>query len=307
MNNSHRILYLSIIFTTGFCSLGYQVIWQRYLSVLVGSHARSATIIVSVFLLGLALGYYIFGLVAEKIKERYLLLKIYGFVELATGFYAAIFPSLFKLFFNSSISQTNSFWIHLLLAALLLIPATFLMGATIPIMTTVLPEKKENINLLHSRIYGLNTLGSFLGTLFAGLYLISKLGNDLSLILLAILNVFVSLFYIKNNLSGLVHEKQKPEVLSHKFDQRLLYTLGFVTGLTSLALEILWFRILGLTIGNSFIIFPFVLSVFVLMIGLGSLTLKNINLRTFQISIGMLADFFLFNFFDSSLSSLVYK
>ena len=275
-------LYLSIIFTTGFCSLGYQVIWQRYLSVLVGSHARSSTIIISVFLLGLALGYYVFGRLSEKVKDRYILLKIYGFIELATGFYAVIFPYFFKFFLYSPISHTNNFWVHLLLAGILLIPATFLMGATVPIMTTVLPENKENINLIHSRIYGLNTLGAFLGTLFAGLYIIPHLGYDMSLILLGALNILVSLFYIKNGLSGPSYEKQKPEVISHNFNQRLLYVLGFIAGLTCLALEVLWFRILGLTMGNSFVIFPFVLSIFVLMIGLGSLTLKKLSVRTFQ-------------------------
>ena len=127
LRNFHHKLYLSVIFTTGFCSLGYQVIWQRYLSVLVGSHARSATIIISVFLLGLALGYYVFGRVSEKIKDRYLLLKIYGFTELATGAYAALFPLLFKFLLDSPLSHTNNFWMHLGFSGLLLIPVTFLM------------------------------------------------------------------------------------------------------------------------------------------------------------------------------------
>ena len=60
----------------------------------------------------------------------------------------------------------------------------------------------------------------------------------MSLLLLGFLNVLVSLFYIKNNLSGPSYEKQKPEVLSH--NSKLLYALGFVSGLTGLALEILW-------------------------------------------------------------------
>ena len=301
------ILYLSIIFTTGLCSLGYQVIWQRYLSVLVGSHARSATIIVSVFLLGLALGYYVFGLLAERIKKRQQLLKTYGFVELATGFYAGIFPFIFAFFLESSISQTNNFWIHLFLAAVLLMPATFLMGATIPIMTTVLPESDENVALMHSRIYGLNTLGSFVGTLICGLYLITELGNALSLSLLALLNVFVSLFYIKNNLTGLVHQKKQPETLSHPFNQNLLYALAFVAGMTCLSLEILWFRILGLTIGNSFIVFPFILSIFVLMIGLGPLTLKRMDIKSFQKSFRYALIILLIDLFNHSLSSITYK
>ena len=100
---------------------------------LVGSQARSSTIIISVFLLGLALGYYAFGRWAERVKDRYILLKIYGFVEIFTGLYALIFPMLFHFFLESSISQTNNFWIHLLLAGLLLIPATFLMELRFPL------------------------------------------------------------------------------------------------------------------------------------------------------------------------------
>ena len=286
MKKPKHLLYLSVVFTTGFCSLGYQVLWQRYLSVLLGHHARSTAIIVSVFLFGLAVGYYVFGLLAKKIKGRQKLLKAYGFIELATGFYAGIFPSVFQFFLDSSLAQTNNFWPHLFLAAVLLMPATFLMGATIPIMTTVLPEKEDDVNLLHSRIYGYNTLGSFFGTLVCGLYLITKLGNNLSIILLAFINVAASLFYIKNNLKGLSHEEKKPEVLSHPFNQKLLYGLGFVAGMTCLSLEILWFRILGLTIGSSFVVFPFVLSIFVLMIGLGPLTLKKMTLESFQKSLG---------------------
>ena len=279
---NHKLLYLSIIFTTGFCSLGYQVIWQKYLSVLVGSHARSSAIVVSVFLLGLALGYYVFGRLTEKIKDRNLLLKAYGFVEIFTGLYAVLFPKIFQLLLDSSISQTNHFGVHLFVSSLLLVLPTFLMGATVPIMTTVLPEDKENVSLIHSRIYGLNTLGAFLGVILTGLFLIPSLGFELSLIILGGINILVSLFYIKNSLSGASYEKETPETLEHPFNEKLLYALGFAAGFTSLSLEILWFRILGLTIGNSFLVFPFVLSIFVLMIGLGSLTLKTLNLKAFQ-------------------------
>ena len=148
---------LFIVMATGFCSLGYQVVWQRYLAVLVGSQARSSTIIVAIFLLGLALGYALFGVISKRIKSRNFLLKIYGFVELATGSYAVLFPSLFHALFVSSFSETNHFFVHILLTGLLLSPATILMGATIPVMTTVLPERDEDVNFIHSRIYALNT------------------------------------------------------------------------------------------------------------------------------------------------------
>ena len=72
--------YLATILT-GFSALCAQVVWQRYLAILVGSEARSLTLVVAVFLCGLALGYYVFGFITERKKwPRHLLLKIFVFI-----------------------------------------------------------------------------------------------------------------------------------------------------------------------------------------------------------------------------------
>ena len=205
--------FLIIVFITGFCSLGYQVVWQKYLAVLLGGQARSLTIIVAVFLLGLAIGYYLFGQLTKKIPERRKLLKIYGFIELATGAYAILFPHIFQFIFNSPLSHSNNFLLHILLSILLLFPSTILMGATVPVMTTVLPKSDENIDLVHSQIYGMNTLGAFLGTLPVGLWILPQFGYELSLAILGMLNVLVSLFYIKNNLNPVIATKESISII----------------------------------------------------------------------------------------------
>ncbi len=41
---------------TGMTGLVYQVVWQKYLSVVVGSETRSVSLVVAVFLAGLAAG-----------------------------------------------------------------------------------------------------------------------------------------------------------------------------------------------------------------------------------------------------------
>lgn len=101
------ILYICI-FTTGLVSLIYQVIWQRYLAILLGSEAKSASLVVAVFLFGLALGYYLFGRLTEKIDDRSRLLKIYGWIEIITAAYAIIFPSLFIPLMDLSFSGPNN-------------------------------------------------------------------------------------------------------------------------------------------------------------------------------------------------------
>ena len=268
-------LYSAVILTTGFCSLGYQVVWQRYISVLIGSEARSSTIIVAVFLTGLSIGYYYFGKLSEKITSRHKLLKTYGVVELITATYVILFPSFFEYLLNHDVSMSHQMIVHILLVSLLILFPTILMGATIPVMTAVLPDKNTDVNQIHTKIYGINTLGAFLGVLITGFFILPNLGYEMSLLVLGTVNFLVSLIYIWNNLDGHIYEKEQMTNIENKYSHKALYGFAFTAGLTCITFEILWFRILSLSIGSSFIVFPMVLSIFVLAIGLGSLTLKK--------------------------------
>lgn len=275
-------LYSAVILTTGFCSLGYQVVWQRYISVLIGSEARSSTIIVAVFLTGLSIGYYYFGKLSEKITSRHKLLKTYGVVELITAAYVILFPSFFEYLLNHDVSMSHQMIVHILLVSLLILFPTILMGATIPVMTAVLPDKNTDVNQIHTKIYGINTLGAFLGVLITGFFILPNLGYEMSLLVLGTVNFLVSLIYIWNNLDGHIYEKEQMTNVENKYSHKALYGFAFTAGLTCITFEILWFRILSLSIGSSFIVFPMVLSIFVLAIGLGSLTLKKICTRSFK-------------------------
>ena len=103
--------YLSTVFT-GLASLCAQVVWQKYLAVLVGSEARSLTLVVAVFLFGLATGYYVFGLITERKKwSRCRLLKIYGYVELLTALYIGFFFVYFELLKTISFKFSSLFYI----------------------------------------------------------------------------------------------------------------------------------------------------------------------------------------------------
>ena len=89
------LLYVCTALTGG-VSLLYQIVWQRYLSILVGSEARSISLVVAVFLLGLACGYHSFGRLSQRNWKRFQLLRIYGYVELLTAIYALLFPFFFQ-------------------------------------------------------------------------------------------------------------------------------------------------------------------------------------------------------------------
>ena len=278
----YRSVLLFCIFLTGMVSLVYQMVWQRYLAILVGSEAKSAALVVAIFLLGLAIGYAIFGNFTEKkhITHRRGLLRFYGWVELLTAAYVVIFPNYFVLLQKISFSGPISFIFDIFIIIIAILLPTILMGATIPLMTMVFPSAKDQtrnreIDSFHAKIYGVNTLGAFLGTIGGGYILIPWLGLPTSLMYMGVLNLLVSFVYIFNRLSGELvprpahsSTRRTPKKTSN---HQIFYGLVFIIGAITIGLEILLIRIVGLTIGSNIYVFPTVLGIVVLGIGLGSL------------------------------------
>ena len=156
-----------LVFLSGFCSLTYQVIWERTLKYSFGGDVISASIIVSVFLLGLGLGGFLF----RKVKERALFFL--ACVELFIG--------LFGMWSYEIILQINNFLISANLKLglgqagetlsvfsgtfiFLLLP-TILMGGTLPLMFESFVPKIERNTKFIGFVYGINTLGACAGAL----------------------------------------------------------------------------------------------------------------------------------------------
>ena len=189
--------YMATILT-GFTALCAQVIWQKHLAVLVGSEARSLSLVIAIFLLGLACGYYIFGLLTEKkASDRFLLLKYYGYVELLTGLYIGFFPFYFEFLKAFSFHSVNLLVIDILISLMALLLPTFLMGASIPMLTATLPESPKEVNTVHAKVYGWNSFGACFGALISGFYLIPSFGLNLSLSLIGVLNILAALVFYR--------------------------------------------------------------------------------------------------------------
>ena len=275
-SSSYQSFAFFATFLTGFCALCSQVIWQKYLAILTGSEARSLSLVVAIFLLGLASGYYVFGLFTEsKNRPRCLLLKYYGYVELLTGAYIGLFPLYFYTLKNISFNTPPFLIIDIIISLLALFLPTFLMGASIPMLTATLPESAKQVNQIHAKVYGWNSLGACLGALISGFYLIPKFGLPLSLTLIAGFNIIASLFFIGNKLEGDIVKKEKPQNLSSPFPNSLLFAFVLITGSLTISFEILFIRILNLSIGAGAYNFPIILSIFIGALAYGSLSLSK--------------------------------
>jgi predicted membrane-bound spermidine synthase len=180
-----RRLALALTTLTGAAGLVYEVAWQRYLAILLGSQSEATATVLALFLGGLAVGYAFFGRLAMRLARRPMpvraILLAYASAEAAIGLYAWGFPDLF-LAVRSVASAfpvaPGAFGVVVdaLLAALLIGAPTALMGATIPLLTQALSRDRDEATRVHAAVYGLNTAGAFVGALAAGFVLIPLLG-----------------------------------------------------------------------------------------------------------------------------------
>ena len=80
------ILYV-IFFFAGASSLAYQIIWIRLFGLIFGGTEISMSVVVAVFMGGLALGSYVIGNYAVTSKNR---VRLFGYLEIALGLLAIL-------------------------------------------------------------------------------------------------------------------------------------------------------------------------------------------------------------------------
>ncbi|MCY4321784.1 MAG: fused MFS/spermidine synthase [Bdellovibrionaceae bacterium] len=260
---------------TGFASLCAQVAWQKYLTILVGSDTRSINLVIAVFLLGLAVGYYVFGKITEKAWSRFILLKIYGWIELITAIYIAVFYIYFNFLKNISFNTPSNLFIDILIALMALFLPTFLMGASIPILTAVLPKSSKEINSCHFKIYGWNIFGAFLGVLFSGFYFLPKFGLALTLVIASAINIIAALIFIGNKLEGGLRRQTEYVLIPSRIPNWFYIFFSFLAGAIIISFEVLFIRVLHLSIGAGVFNFPIILSIFVGGLAWGSLSINS--------------------------------
>lgn len=176
-----------LFLVSGFAALIYQVSWQRILFSGMGSDALSVAIIVSVFMLGLGVGGLLGGWIADRFPR---LLLIFVMIEFSICFYGVGSAKLLQ--FASVHSALYGDWVLLLIAMVVLVVPTTLMGMTLPILVIHLDRLFKNVGLVTGYLYCLNTLGAALGALLSGLYLFDAFDLVQSTWLAATMNFLVA-------------------------------------------------------------------------------------------------------------------
>ena len=183
--NRHRLvqLLLGVSFGTAVASFIYEIGWLRMLALVLGSATHSFELMLSAFILGLALGSFWVRTRADRwgdpLRALGIVQWVMGFAALATlPLYTASFgwtADLIQTFAKSDAGYTGITLARYGICLAVMLPSTFCAGITLPLIMRTLIASGVGERAIGS-VYGINTLGSILGAGLAGLVLMPWIG-----------------------------------------------------------------------------------------------------------------------------------
>ncbi len=184
------------VFLCGAAVMMYEIIGSRLVAPYIGVSTYVWTSLIGVILASLSFGYYVGGRLADRNPSRTQLATI-----ILISAFAILLTVLTKDIFSSVIAimplgmETKS----VLLSLVLFAPASFFLGIVSPYAVKLATNDLERNGRIVGNLYAISTLGSIVGTFFAGFYMIPFVGSTKSLfVLVLILSVTSALLFGKN-------------------------------------------------------------------------------------------------------------
>ena len=280
--NQARRLLLACFIVSGLTAILYQTVWMRLALAQFGVNITTVAAVLTVFMLGLALGTILAGRFSRAVEARlgWHGLRLYALAELTVGIGGWTVPFLFHeargllLSLGPANSGRYSASSVALICAVLL-PFCAAMGATFPLAVSFLARahSAKGDACRFSALYLANVLGGLAGALGATLFLIEAFGFRATSLAAAALNAAISTAAFvafrgatlpPASLTGRTASRA-PEPGSNTRQAAL-----FLTGLCSMGMEVLWTRIYPLFVGTFVYSFAGILATYLVATAIGS-------------------------------------
>ena len=273
---------LPLFFTSGAVGLVYQVVWLRQLILVFGATAFASSAVLSTFMGGLALGSWWAGRRADSWSDPPL--RSYGKLELAIAGYALLIPWLMSLATPILILAWRSGaerhfllfgLVKFLAIALLILPATTLMGATLPVLARAAAPPGTGLGSGVGALYAANTMGAVVGAAGAAFVLLPQLGTRNTLALNVLLNLLVGIvaWRVGSRSSSPADRAEDvslaPEPIRNGAAAHVTWVFA-ASGFAAMVLEVAWTRGLALVLGSSVYAYAAMLTAFLLGLASGA-------------------------------------
>jgi len=260
-------------FITGAFGLTYEIVWSRYLALLVGNTAYAHAAVLATFMGGLALGAAIFGPLADRIRDG---LAAYGWLEVLVGLFGALFPAWFgicegladALFPHLAAGSAGLGAAKLVVAVVCILPPSILMGGTLPLLTRALTQTVDGVRSSVAGLYATNAAGAVVGGLVTGFFSLGALGLPGTVTLAGIANTLlgIAIVGVARRHPRAAPEADPPPTGAAETDpsvRRLAIGIAAFSGFATMALEVAWIRLGVLLLGSSTYAFTLMLAAFI--------------------------------------------
>ena len=271
---------------SGFSGLIYESIWTHYLKLFLGHAAYAQTLVLAIFMGGMAIGSWVCS--SYSLRWRNLFLG-YALAEGMVGLIALVFHSAFVVLldisYESIIPQMGSpATVDALkwgLSALMILPQSILLGMTFPLMSSAIVRRfPQQPGRSIAILYFANSIGAAIGVLASGFLFVNLFGLPGTIRIAGGINILLALF-----VWGLVRrspeERDAAEPHTTGLPQRgvawhsFFLLASLVTGAASFIYEIGWIRMLSLVLGTSTHAFELMLCAFILGLAFGGLWIQR--------------------------------
>src|SRR5258707_6226519 len=271
---------LYLLFTaSGFAGLIYESIWTNYLKLFLGHAAYAQSLVLVVFMGGMAAGAAWCGKRSVRMANP---LMAYAAVEALVGLAALVFHAVFVALtdfsYDSMLPTLGNEWLalgaKLGLSCLLILPQSVLLGATFPLMSASLVRAAPRVaGESLAMLYFTNSLGAAAGVLTSGFVLVAAFGLPGTLRVAGAMNLAIAL--VVALIARPLHDRALPAQRAGDRSAVLLLSVAFFTGLASFVYEASWIRMLSLVLGASTHSFEVMLAAFIFGLALGGLAVRR--------------------------------
>lgn len=297
--NSRLAFALLVLFVlSGFAGLIYQSVWSHYLGLTLGHAAYAQTLVLAIYMGGMALGAWLASRYSLHWKR---LVLGYAIVEGIIGIGGLVFHQVFVRYTGLSQdvvlpalqSPVLAHAYQWLTAALLIAPQSILLGATFPLMSAglirALPQEQGEVL---GGLYFSNSLGAALGALVATFVLLPAVGLPGTVLTAGLLNILVAIgawalskrlvetdyapasaSTAETPVGSPTAEAAVPEETRHL--GRILLLATAISGAASFVYELGWVRMLNQALGATVHSFELMLAAFILGLAFGGLWIRN--------------------------------
>jgi len=256
-------------FASGAAALLFQVLWFRALARVLGNTVWAGTLVLTAFMLGMAIGGLLAARWAQRIRNP---VRAFALAETTVALTGSLLvwslpvlePVIGHWLSSLTAHPAATAGARLALALAAMLVPTIAMGTTLALGVRALAHKETARAL--GALYAANTLGACLAPLVAEYYLIGALGLRGTALVAAGLNVLAAALALTQPPSAAA--VAAPALIAQLSRKRLLFAAATAGGL-ALALEVIWFRLLILYAPGSDTTFALMLTLVLLGIAIG--------------------------------------